>query len=201
MRASSPVTLSVSLAARSASAWSFEYSAKGSTAIVTIGVALPTDVTSPVRHDGEGQRKHDQECGAERDEPGCHRVVTRRAIDGRAALPQFRHRHEPAVRRPGRSAPRRISMTIGSWPAVARVVLVELGPQPPRLDPDDGIEPRVVLLVASEHGDANHVLLDLIALSRQRAFDDVAEEPAHPIGVGEAIAREEAIELEANLVG
>ncbi len=85
--------------------------------------------------------------------------------------------------------------------AAAGVILVELGPQPARLDPDDGIEPRVVLFVAPEHRDANDVLFELIALPRNRAFDDVAEEAAHPIGVGEAVACQEAIELEANLVG
>ena len=49
MRASSLVTPSVRRAARSVSAASFEYSANGSTAMVTIGVARPTDVQRPVR--------------------------------------------------------------------------------------------------------------------------------------------------------
>jgi hypothetical protein len=48
---------------------------------------------------------------------------------------------------------------------------------------------------------ATPITCPTIALAGDRALDDVAEEPAHPIGVGEAIAREEAVELEANLVG
>ena len=85
--------------------------------------------------------------------------------------------------------------------ALIRIVFVELGSQPSRFHADDGIEARIVLVVAAEHGDANHILLDLIAFSRQRALDHVAEEPAHPIGVGESTARDQAVELEANLVG
>ena len=90
---------------------------------------------------------------------------------------------------------------MGSCTAVNRVILVQLGPQPPRFHPDDGVETGIVLVVPAEDRDSNHVLLDLIALSRHRPLDDIAKEPAHPVGVGEHAAPQETIELEANLFG
>ena len=89
----------------------------------------------------------------------------------------------------------------GVVPPVTRIVLVELRAQPPGFDADDRIEPRVVRLGAPEHGDADHVFLDLIAFSGERAVNHIAEKTAHAIGVGEDAARKHAVELKANLVG
>ena len=84
--------------------------------------------------------------------------------------------------------------------ADAGVILVDLGAQAAGLDPDDRIEARVVALVPREDLDPDRVLLHAGALARQRLVDDVAEKPAHPIGVREAVAGEDAAELEANLL-
>ncbi len=92
-------------------------------------------------------------------------------------------------------------MTMESCRPSPESVLVELRPQPSGFDADDRIEPRVVRLGAPENGDADHIFLDLIAFSGERAVNHIAEKTAHPIGVGEDTARKHAVELKANLVG
>ena len=81
------------------------------------------------------------------------------------------------------------------------VVLVELRPQAPRLDTDEGIHARVVIGAAAEDLDSDHVLLYLIAFPGQGAVHDVAEKTGHPVGVHEPFARQNAVELQADVSG
>ena len=90
-------------------------------------------------------------------------------------------------------------MTASSRPG-AGVVLVDLGAKAPGFDAHDRVEPRIVVGSAAEDFDADDVFLDLIAFARERALDDEAEELGHPIGVGEPLARENALELAPDLV-
>ncbi len=90
-------------------------------------------------------------------------------------------------------------MRIGDAGAFAVVVLVEPAAQPAGFDAHDRIEPRIVLVVALEHLDADRVLLQLIGLAGQRLFDDVAQQLAEAAGGRKALRGEDAIELGANV--
>ena len=62
--------------------------------------------------------------------------------------------------------------------AVRLVVLVQLGSEPPRLDPDDGVDLRIEGLPAIEYVHAKRVLLQLLALAFERAVHDMREQTA-----------------------
>jgi len=85
--------------------------------------------------------------------------------------------------------------------AFARIVLVDLRAKPPRLDADDRIQPRVVGLIAAEDLGADDVFFDLAALAREGPVDDVAQESPHALRIGKSLARQETVELLADLVG
>jgi hypothetical protein len=83
---------------------------------------------------------------------------------------------------------------------MAVVVLIELAAQPSRLDPDDGVDARIVLLAAFENLRADDVFLEAIALTGKRPLDDVPKKPTQTIGIHERIAAEDSVELAANFI-
>ena len=77
---------------------------------------------------------------------------------------------------------------------------VDLRPQAARLDPNDRIDPGIVLIVAVEHLAPDHVLLELPAFTRDRTLDDVFEEPSKPVRPSKARTRKNALELRLDLI-
>jgi hypothetical protein len=80
------------------------------------------------------------------------------------------------------------------------VILIELAPQPSRLDPYDRVDPGIVLVVTVEHIDPDHKLLQSIALPRERALHHVAQEPAGAVGIRKRFARQHPRQLPLDLV-
>ena len=85
--------------------------------------------------------------------------------------------------------------------ARAAVVLVELRTQPPGLDAHDRVDPRVVALIAVEHLDPDHVLLEPLRFTGERPLDDEAQKTAQAARSRERPAREHTVERGADLVG
>jgi hypothetical protein len=75
------------------------------------------------------------------------------------------------------------------------VVAHETRPQPPRLDPDDRVGARVEGGILVEDLDADHVLLELIAASRERFGHREVEEALEPVDLPEGDARQHPLEL------
>ena len=62
--------------------------------------------------------------------------------------------------------------------AVARIVILQLGPQPPSLDAHHRIGARIEPVAALKDFRAEHGLLERAGFAREGALDQVAEKPA-----------------------
>src|SRR6185503_3762379 len=128
---------------------------------------------------------------------GLHSGTRRRAVRPRRAI---RARGRMIERGDRRIAALRQAEDDGVAATFAGVILGELRPQTRGFDADDRIETRVIARVAVEHLDADNVFLETLAFAGERLLDDELQEPAHAPRVREHGAREQPVELAANVV-
>jgi len=77
----------------------------------------------------------------------------------------------------------------------SRVVFRQLRAQPPRLDADDRIEPRIVAVLAIEDLTADHEFLHLVLAAGDLRLHREAQEAAEARGAGEQVVGDDAFEM------
>ena len=82
----------------------------------------------------------------------------------------------------------------------AAVVSLEAASQPPDLDPNDGVDARVVAVGAVEHLRAKHVFLELIAIADERSLHEIPKHTAVSPGADKRVGSQDPLELLTNVV-
>src|ERR1700744_4808740 len=85
--------------------------------------------------------------------------------------------------------------------ALVRIIIVKFLSQPSRLDPDGGVDTRVVTGRAAVDFVADDRFLQGIASARQRLLDDEGEQGVKTIRTGKGAAGLQPFELGPNLAG